>query len=499
LVTRADSQRALVARSFGSPGEFGALGDVVGDALIVVDSGQRIVVFNDAAERVFGYLRDEAMGEQLGMLLPDRFRGSHRQQVQTFRSNGVGHRVSGAGRARVAGRRKDGSEFPAEVTLSAVEVGGEVMGAAVIRDVSARVATERALAESEERFRVAFQLSPVAMALVNLEGTCMAANLALEEQTGYPRSVLEGTAMTDLIERDDLHILVENLNRILSGESSTERMELRQRGADGMSKFIDLTLALVLNEEGEPQYMIGQSLDITERVEAKTRLEEMLASKDELIASISHELRTPLTVLVGFADLLNDDASVLSPEERSEMVQSMVSESAELTNIVEDLLVAAKSQSGLLAVVHVPVDLRAQASQVLETWSRSEVDHIDLIGPAVVGVGDPARVRQILRNLVSNALRYGGDTVVIRLDADETAVRVGVGDDGAPISTDNAARIFEPYQRAHETVGVTASMGFGLAVCRHLAELMDGDLTYRRQGGLNLFELILPRASGQSA
>jgi len=86
-VTRADSQHEPFARSFQSPGELDAVGDVVGDALIVVDSGQRIVVFNDAAERVFGYRRDEAMGEQLGMLLPDRFRGSHRQQVQTFRSH----------------------------------------------------------------------------------------------------------------------------------------------------------------------------------------------------------------------------------------------------------------------------------------------------------------------------------------------------------------------------------------------------------------------------
>ncbi|MEX1124252.1 MAG: PAS domain S-box protein [Acidimicrobiia bacterium] len=478
----------------GFPAEHRALFDAVGDALVVVDAEQRIVVFNEAAQRVFGYQREEALGEPLGVLLPDRLRGSHNGQVKAFPSHGVGHQVPASGRSRVMGRRRDGTDFPAEVTLSVLEVSGEVMSAAVVRDVSARVATERALAESEERFRVAFEHSPVGMALVSLEGKCIRANQALAKLTGYPDSALEGMLMVDLIDSDDLPVVVDSLNRILSGDSSTARMEVHQHCADGTAMMIDLNLAMMVNEDGEPQYMIGQSLDITERVQSQTRLEELLHFKDELIASVSHELRTPLTALVGFAQLLHDDASTLSPELRSEMIDSIITESVDLTNIVEDLLVAAKAETGTLAVVHVPVNLRAQTSQVLEAWSRSEVNHVEIFGAPVSGLGDPARVRQILRNLVSNAIRYGGVRVSIRVSADKTTARVGVGDNGSPISPADQDRIFQPYQRAHQSVGVTPSLGLGLAVSRQLAKLMDGDLTYQREGDENVFELTLPRA-----
>jgi PAS domain S-box-containing protein len=392
------------------------------------------------------------------------------------------------------GRRKDGVEFPAEVSLLALEVGGEVMASATVRDVSGRVATERALSESEERFRVAFELSPVAMALVDMEGRCASANLALSEQSGYPVEALVGRPMTDLVHGDDLAVLVEGLNQVLSGTSPVARMELRQPGADGTLRMVDLSLALVVDGEGSPQYTIGQSLDITERVESQARLEEMLDSKNQLIASVSHELRTPLTVLVGYARLLHDDTGLLSPKERSEMIAAIVRESAELTNIVEDLVVAAKGETGDLAVVQVPVDLRAQVAQVLEAWDKTTVDHIGVVGTRLVGLGDPGRVRQILRNLVSNALRYGGENLVIQIFGDPATVRVAVGDDGETISEEDQERIFQPYQRAHEAVGVTPSMGFGLAVSRQLAQLMAGHLRYHRRDDMNVFELTLPAA-----
>jgi len=241
--------------------------------------------------------------------------------------------------------------------------------------------------------------------------------------------------------------------------------------------------------------LIGQSLDISDRVETQTRLEEMLRSKDELIASVSHELRTPLTALVGFSHLLNDQTSTLTTTERQDMIESIVRQSADLTNIIEDLVVAARAETDVLEVVHVPVDLGAQATQVLEAWGPSEVDRIAMVGPPVFGVGDPVRVRQILRNLVSNALHYGGPTVVIRIDGDVTMARIGVADNGDPIPPAERERIFLPYQRAHETVGVTPSIGFGLAVSRQLARLMEGDLTYRRDDDENVFELTLPRAT----
>ena len=225
------------------------------------------------------------------------------------------------------------------------------------------------------------------------------------------------------------------------------------------------------------------------RQTAESQLRDSLRSKEQLIASISHEMRTPLTAVVGFAQLLQISDSGLSAEERAELIRSIADEGLDLTNIVEDLLTAAKAEAGTLTVVRVPVDLRANAAQVLETLSRYQP--IELIGSAVRVSGDPGRVRQILRNLISNALRYGGDRIQINV-IDDPSPRVQVRDNGRGIPAEERDRIFDPYQRAHDAPGLTASMGLGLTISRSLARLMGGDLTYRYEAGESIFELLLP-------
>ncbi|MGH8951300.1 MAG: GAF domain-containing protein [Acidimicrobiia bacterium] len=226
--------------------------------------------------------------------------------------------------------------------------------------------------------------------------------------------------------------------------------------------------------------------------EAESQLRELLESKDELIATIAHELRTPLAGVVGFAQLLRDDSEVLDPESRAEMIRLVAEQGMDLTNIVDDLLVAAKSEAGTLEVARVKVDLRAQAAQVLEGWGSDAVKSIEFIGSSAVTTGDPARVRQILRNLVTNALRYGGEQVTVRVGGDQDSVYVMVEDDGKGVASEDQDRIFEPYRRAHDAPGVTASMGLGLSISRDLARLMGGDLSYCQEPGLSMFTLSMP-------
>ena len=231
------------------------------------------------------------------------------------------------------------------------------------------------------------------------------------------------------------------------------------------------------------------------RQAAESQLRDSLRSKEQLIASISHEMRTPLTAVVGFAQLLQMADSGLSAEERSELIRSIALEGLDLTNIVDDLLTAAKAEAGTLTVVKVPVDLRANAAQVLETLS--EQPRIELSGSTVRVVGDPGRVRQILRNLISNALRYGGEDIRVSV-IDDPSPRVQVRDNGRGIPLDERERIFDPYERAHDAPGLTASMGLGLTISRGLARLMGGDLTYRYEGGESIFELLLPRFASEA-
>jgi PAS domain S-box-containing protein len=467
--------------------------DVLGDPLVVIDSEQRIVIFSTAAVELFGYPAEEAIGRHLNLLIPEPFHSSHRNYVADFASYGAGYHRSGTVRALVQGRRSDGSEFPAEITLSTLEIDGELLSAAALRDVTARVEIERALAASERRFRAVFEDSPVAMVLVTLDGDFMSGNKAFLDQMGYSSAEMSGIPMEEIIHPDDRQILPEKLAPVLAGGQSTARMELRVMRRDGIPMMVDLFLAPVADDGGRPTYMIGQAIDISERVAARAQLQQLVQSKDELIASISHELRTPLTSLVGFAQLLDEGANDLSPTERAEMISLILSESVDLTNIVEDLLVAARAETGAMSVAEVPVDLHAQAAQVLETWNRPDADRIELAGSAARSAADPARVRQILRNLISNAFRYGKGGISIELRDDPGWAVVVVSNEGPPIPEPDRERIFEPYERAHRLAGLTASMGLGLSISRHLARLMQGDVGYDYVGGWNIFTLKLPR------
>jgi signal transduction histidine kinase len=232
-----------------------------------------------------------------------------------------------------------------------------------------------------------------------------------------------------------------------------------------------------------------------EREVARDQLEEANRTKDAFLASVSHELRTPLTAVVGFGQLLKEAQHTLSAEERAELLETIVGQGTDLTNIVSDLLVAAKAGIDRLHVTSVPVDLRAQSAQVLESFEPTGVSGIELVGDSLGAVGDPDRVRQIVRNLISNALRYGGDNIRMTLSDSGAVAKVSVCDDGAALPVGDRARIFQPYQRAHNVPGLADSLGLGLAISRQLAQLMGGDLTYRHENGESIFELSLPRGA----
>jgi signal transduction histidine kinase len=225
------------------------------------------------------------------------------------------------------------------------------------------------------------------------------------------------------------------------------------------------------------------------------RVRELAKAKDQFLASVSHELRTPLTGVLGFAAVLRDDLAGLSEPERKAMIGNVADEAADLASIIDDLLVAARAELDLLAIRPVPMSLRAQAAQVLENGEKSFSHSIEMVGEDDWrAVGDPSRVRQIIRNLVTNARRYGGDRIQFRISREGDIVGIEVVDDGRGLPRDEWERVFEPYYRAHSEDTQPAALGIGLSVSRHLARLMGGDLTYRFEAGWSVFRLGLPAA-----
>jgi two-component system, OmpR family, sensor kinase len=226
------------------------------------------------------------------------------------------------------------------------------------------------------------------------------------------------------------------------------------------------------------------------------QLRSLARAKDQFLASVSHELRTPLTGVLGFAELLRDEHTELSDQERRRLIGDVAQEATDLASIIDDLLVAARSELDLLAITRVQVSLRAQVHQVVETLRDAIRPSLEIASTGgVSAVGDPGRVRQIIRNLITNADRYGGPLVRVRFGGDDEWSWVEVADNGKGIPRGEWESIFEPYYRAHQELnGQPAALGIGLSVARHLARLMDGDLRYHRDRGWSVFSLVLPVA-----
>lgn len=234
-----------------------------------------------------------------------------------------------------------------------------------------------------------------------------------------------------------------------------------------------------------------------ERESTRQRLEELVMSKDRFVASVSHELRTPLSAVLGFAQELKDNAYSYRAEELTDMLELIADQSQEMADMVEDLLVSARADIGMVTIHPQNVYLRSQAETVLAGLGPAGGKQIDVAGGRGKVWADPSRTRQIIRNLLTNAVRYGGDHVVVEAVEHDEETTLTVTDDGVGVDPTQWEEIFEPYQRAHDAPTQPASIGLGLTVSRQLARLMGGELTYRSGEDGSVFTLTLP--SGQDA
>lgn len=229
-----------------------------------------------------------------------------------------------------------------------------------------------------------------------------------------------------------------------------------------------------------------------ERAQNREQLESLISGKDRLIASVSHELRTPLTAVVGLAEELSAGHEHIDGAEQAQLLDLIANEAREMADLVEDLLAAARSSEGEMQVFPERTDLSLLATSVANRITVHDGYDLEIEDVASPAYADPVRVRQIIRNLLTNAVRYGGRHINVRCTSTDTETHLDVVDDGPGIAEGDRERIFEPYGRANGSATVTGSVGLGLTLSRRLAELMGGTLDYIEGDGAT-FRLTLPR------
>jgi PAS domain S-box-containing protein len=332
------------------------------------------------------------------------------------------------------------------------------------------------------------EATPDYVAIADEDGNFLYGNQSFRDFAG----VSEGSQLRDMKVRDILGVDAEDsLTDILQSEVWNGVLTLRPLNGSGVPAS-----TVVINhrdEHGKIEYFSAVARDISDRIAAEARLEQLIRSKDDFVASVSHELRTPLAAVVGLTQELRDNRASFTPQEMAEFISLIADQSSEVANIVEDLLVAARAEIGKIVIARTVIHVGDEIAAVLAAIGLADSARISVDVDETAGAwADAARLRQILRNLITNAVRYGGGNIGLMVRRCNGSVVITVNDDGPGIPEDKRESVFQPYERAHSEGTQPASVGLGLTVSRQLARLMDGDLIYRGGTSGSSFELSLP-------
>ena len=388
------------------------------------------------------------------------------------------------------------------------------------RDISARHEAEQALAASEARWGFALESSAQGVWDSDFEHGQIFYSAAWKALLGYGNDELETTPMLwlDLMHPDDREAAFEANLQHLQGCTDAFDHEFRMRHKDGRWVWIhDRGKVIRRDGNGQPLRMIGIHTDISakkkseqELLVAKERAEAGMRAKTEFVANMSHELRTPLTGILGVHDLLGNDPSLSEGQRRLVGLASEAGRS--LLAIVNDVLDFSKVDAGQMQIELVAFDLDAVIAScrdlAREGLHGKLVRIVSESDPAVLGhyQGDPTRIRQVLLNLLTNAVKFtprGDITIRAVFSQDSGTLRIDVTDSGIGIATDQIGLVFERFTQADTTMTRRyGGTGLGLAISKRLVELMGGliGVDAPARGGSNFwFELPLARHEGSVA
>ena len=479
------------------------------DTIVVVDSRGTILGANPATESLLGYEEAELVGRSLRMLRPPTRRaGNDRRLAEIVETAKPGAVFSGQA-IRVL--RKDGEERLVDYAASRMAISDRVEVAIVARDVTERVRAMRALAESEARFRAMSEACPLGIALISPEGGVVHVNPTYERIVETPLEELRGDGWQRLLHPDDLPGVLETVGRIHRDGVAAGGFS-RNVLPSGREQWISYRCAPIV-EDGQ---LLGYVTTIEDVTAARRTSDELEAARDramaadraksEFLATMSHEIRTPMNGILGATGLL---AETHLDDEQRDLV-SMAHGSAEaLLSIIDDILDLSRIEAGRLELEPAPVDLFECVDAVISMLTL-RAEEKGLVLSASVGAGTPrhvvadeGRLRQVMINLVNNAIKFtdrGHVTLDVALVGERSGVcdiEFSVRDTGPGISESVRDRLFWRFEQGDNSAARRhGGAGLGLAISKQLVDKMRGEIGVESapgQGSRFWFRVPLPR------
>lgn len=470
------------------------------DAIVTADEARRVVIFNHAAERMFGYAAAEMIGQSIERLMPDLLRGAHRQSIAQFASGVESARQLNAAGCEMTGVRRDGSEFPIEASVSRVVRGERIEYTVIVRDVTERVHAAEQVQATATLLRRTVENMPMGVSVMDADFKVLAFNERFLTLLDFPA---EQFAPGDPLEKFLRYSAVRGeYGPVDADVLVAERLALASRGEAHLFERsrVDGTVIEVRGAPVPGGGFVTLYTDVTARreearrlIEARENAESTARIKSEFLATMSHEVRTPMNGVLGLAELLLD--TPLEAVQR-DYVETILRSGRTLLEILNDILDLSKIEAGKLDLESVAFDPGQVMNDVLRLAApRASAKGLILEGASATElprdvIGDPGRLRQVLSNLIGNSLKFtnAGEVrataQVLEIHGEKVVLEFVVTDTGIGMTPAQQAKLFKPFTQADaSTTRHFGGTGLGLAICRQLVEMMGGAITVDSEPG----------------
>ena len=482
------------------------------DGIITINDKGAVMGINYAVEQMLGWKESELLGKNVNILIPGDNGLNHDNHLKNYLEN-KSEQVVGVGRI-VTAISKSGEEVPVKLGIGHVELENEHMFVGYISDLRTQLKMEQALKENEEKFRSLISNIPgIAYRCLDIDARPMVfVNDEIETITGYPSDDFTLPApsrnFADFVVEEDLQKILEVINK------SEDQFNIEYRIKDRFGKIrwmLGYGRKIKQLTDGKA-YIDGLIMDISPRkfmeeqlVIERNKAQQAAEARTEFMANMSHEIRTPMNAIIGFSDILLEAPL---EQEQQKFVKTINESAYSLLHIINDILDSAKLDKGQMSLEQSTFSIIELLDSVVSTFALQakkkgialllEVD----IGSVEYVIGAMERIRQILNNIVGNAIKFTheGSVEINVVQLEDDYIQFEIVDDGIGMKEDQIERIFEPFIQADATMSRKyGGTGLGTTIAKQLVDLMKGDISVKSTFGVGTtFTIVLPlpKASG---